>query len=321
MSTCATIAVGGAATDSRRTRVVCASLGHSFSFSDLSVNVDLPKVRVLPGDLHNENIFLKNWDCATHMFKIRRILSSGYQQMYFDGRDPVPYVLARTWRLCADAREWYANAPATTSNSFGLLYRLELLYCTIVFLSPSIGDPEICDFSRVVLFDRCIDYVSQLHQVLEQPSSLPFMTFVDIRRIYQIGNRFINILDQSYDLLLSNQLPEPPAVPPGTPEPPYLAVEDRINCRSRAARCLQYITDILRYGCTRWNMQNELDSFVRDSVTARQRLSQDESLSSQVSSQMPTYPYVSQSVLAAGDHLVPQDYPDLALTTVINDGQ
>ena len=195
---------------------------------------------------------MKTSDFATHMIKIRQILSKGYQEMYFNGRDPVPYAQARTWRLCADAREWYANAPVATISSFGLLYRLELLYCTVVFLSPSFGDPDICDFSRVVLFDRCLDYVSQLHQVLEQPGNLPFMTFVEIRRLYQVGDRLVIILNESYELLLSNELPEPPAVPPGTPEPPYLDVEDRINCRSRAARCLQYVIDILHYGCRRY---------------------------------------------------------------------
>lgn len=307
---CTILAAGRALTDIRFTRVVCTSLGHTFSFSDLSVDVGLPIVRMLPGDLPNENVFMKKSDCATHMIKIRRILSKGYQQMYFDGRDPVPHALARTWKLCADARAWYADAPAATTSSYGLLYRLELLYCTVVFLSPSFGDPEICDFSRVVLFDRCIDYVSQLHQVLEQPGSLPFLTFVEIRRTYQVGDRLVNILDESYDLLLSDQLPEPPAVPPGTPEPPYLAVEDRINCRSRAARCLQYIIDILHYGCTRWNMRDELDNFVRESMAIRQRLSPNEGSSSQAGSQIPSYTYASQGVLPPSDHPAPQKYPD-----------
>ncbi|EED24320.1 C6 transcription factor, putative [Talaromyces stipitatus ATCC 10500] len=291
-------------------RIVCTSLGHTFSFSDHSVDVDLPAVRALPGNSPDENVFMKRLDCAIHMIKIRRILSKGYQQMYFDGRDPVPHALARTWKLCAEAREWYANAPTTTTTSFGLLYRLELLYCTIVFLSPSFGDPDICDFSRVVLFDRCIDYISQLHQVLEQPGSLPFMTFVEIRRAYQIGDRLVNLLDESYDLLLSNELPKPPAVPSGTPDPPYLAVEDRINCRPRAARCLEYIIDILHYGCTRWNMRGELDSFARDSTIVKQRLSPDAGSSSQPSSQMPLYTYVSQGVISTDAESVLQPYPN-----------
>lgn len=214
--------------------------------------------------------------------------------MYFSGRNRVSNAIARTWKLCADAREWYAATPATNGSSFSLLYRLELLYCTIVFLSPSYGDPDICDFSRVVLFDRCIDYISQLHQVLEQPGILPFMTCVDIQRLYQIGQRLVRLMNDSYDLLLSNELPEPPATPPGTPEPPYLAVEDRINCRSRAARALQYTVDLLHYGSTRWNMGNELQSFMRDSIRARGRLLYEGGSPSQAGAQVQQYSYTSQ---------------------------
>lgn len=251
---------------------------------------------------------MKRLDCAVHLIKIRRILSTGYQQMYFDGRDRVPNALARTWKLCADAREWYAGAPMSTTSSFSLLYRLELLYCTIVFLSPSFGDPIICDFSRVLLFDRCIDYVSQLHQVLENPGSLPFMTFVDIRRIFQVGERLVKTLNESYDLLLSNELPEPPAMPSETPEPPYLAAEDRINCRSRAARCLEYVVDILQYGSTRWNMRDEMEIFTRHSMSVRQRLQHDEGSSSQVASQPLPQSYISQGTLPASDHEAIQPY-------------
>jgi hypothetical protein len=202
--------------------------------------------------------------------------------MHFDGRNRVPNAIARTWELCADAREWYARAPTPKASSFSLLYRLELLYCTIVFLSPSYGDPDICDFSRVLLFDRCIDYVSQLHQVLEKPGSLPFITCVDIQRLCQVGRLLVRLLNESYDLLLSNELPEPPATAPGTPEPPYLAAEDRINCHSRAARCLQYIGDLLQYGSTRWKMDNELNNFTRDSLAVRGRLLQEGSPSQTV---------------------------------------
>lgn len=235
-------------------------------------------------------------DCAIHLIKIRRILSEAYQQMYFNGRDPVPHALARTWKFCADARDWYANAPETTKSSFGLLYRLELLYCTIVFLSPSFGDPNICDFSRVLLLDRCVDYISQLHQALEQPSSLPFFNVVDIHRARQIGDRLVKILDESFDLLMSNELPEPPAVPPGTPDPPYLAEEDRINCRARVARCLHYIIDILNHGSTRWNLRDELAQFLRDSSGVRQRLPTNTELSSYTGFQTPLLMYTSQEI-------------------------
>ncbi|KAL1962832.1 hypothetical protein VTN77DRAFT_9107 [Rasamsonia byssochlamydoides] len=258
-------------------RLVSTASGYAFSFSDDSVNVLFPRLPAtpIPSSLtHGNHVFLKDLEPAIHLFKIRRILSSGYQEMYFSGHHASPQPLVLTWTLCANARDWFDKAPKHPPSYFPLLYRLELLYSTIVFLSPSHRDPVICDFKKVLLFDRCIDYVSQLHQVVENLNGLPFVTYVDIQRVYQVGQRFVEILNQSYDLLLSNSVPEPPPVPPGTPEPPYLAAEDRINCVARAIRCLTYTRDILQYGFKRWNMRQLLHDFTRDSTAIKQRLMQ-----------------------------------------------
>lgn len=217
-------------------------------------------------------MFLKSLEPAIHLFKIRRILSSGYQEMYFNGHHASPQPLVLTWTLCANAQDWFDEAPKNVPNHFTNLYRLELLYSTVVFLSPSHRDPVICDFKKVLLFDRCIDYISQLHQALENQNVLPFATYVDVQRAYQVGKRFVEILNQSYDLLLSNSMPEPPPVPPGTPGPPYLAAEDRMNCVARAVRCLNYTRWILQYGFRRWNVRQLLDDFMRESAAVRQRL-------------------------------------------------
>lgn len=219
-------------------------------------------------------MFLKTLEPAVHLIKIRRILSTGYQEMFFSGHKPSPHPLVLTWTLCANAREWYDKAPTNAPGYFSLVYRLELLYSMILFLSPSHRDPAICDFSKVLLFDCCIDYISQLHQVIENPTGLPFATYLDIQRVYQVGQRFVEVLTQSYDLLLGNTVPEPPSVPPGTPDPPYLAAEDRINCLARAIRCLTYARDILQYAFRRWNMRQLLDDFTRDSTAIKQQLMQ-----------------------------------------------
>ncbi|OXV12060.1 hypothetical protein Egran_00177 [Elaphomyces granulatus] len=261
-------------------RFVSTASGRAFSFSDDSVNVGLPNIPQLPTGLsgsQRNNGFLQSLEPALHLFKIRQILSAGYQEMHYSGRQPSPQPLVLTWTLCAKARDWFDKAPKDAPHYFTIRYRLELIYTTIVFLSPSHRDPAICDFSKILLFDHCIDYVSQLHQVLPNPNNLnylPFMTYVDIQRVHQVGRRFLEVLSQNHDLLLGSSVPEPPLVPPDTPEPPYIAVEDHINCLARAINCLSYIRDILYYCAKRWNMRDPLDEFVRDSAALRQRLIQ-----------------------------------------------
>ncbi|QKX55877.1 uncharacterized protein TRUGW13939_02976 [Talaromyces rugulosus] len=280
-------------------RVICTALKFNFSFSDASVNVALPHA-TSSSNPTTEGFMLSNLEPAIHLFKLRRILSPGYQEMYGNGRSPSPQPLLLTWKLCAEARDWYDQAPTNIPSSFNLLYRLELLYSTIIFLSPSYRDPVICDFSKALLFDRCIDYISQFHQVVVNSSGLPLATYLDIQRVRGIGQRFVTILNEDYDLLVSNRVPDVPAVPPGTPEPPYLAAEDRINCHARALRCLIYIEDILQYGVQRWNTRRDYDDFVRDSAGVKAQLEQQRS-PYQRAHAMPPQGFVSAGVPVAAN--------------------
>lgn len=258
-------------------RNVSTALERAFSFSDDSVNVAMPRLppsHVQPSVAHQNHVFLRSLEPALHLFKIRQILSAGYQEMYYSGHRPSPQPLGLTWTLCANAQDWFDKSPKHAPHYFTLLYRLELLYTTIVLLSPSHRDPAICDYSKALLFDRCVDYVSQMHQVIENPSAFPFLSYVDIQRVHQVGRRFVEVLTQNYDRLLSSSVPTPPPVPCGTPDPPYLAPEDRVNCLPRAITCLTCIRDILQYCGRRWNMPGLLEEFERKSSEVRQRLMQ-----------------------------------------------
>lgn len=218
------------------------------------------------------HIFLRSPAPALHIVHIRQILSAGYQDMYYSGRESSARPLVQTWTLCAQARQWFHECPKNAPGHFSLLYRLELLYTIIILLSPSHRNPVLCDYSKALLFDRCMDYISQIHQVLENPSILPFLTFLDIQRVHQVGHRFVKILSENFDTLLSSSIPAPPRVPPGTPEAPMLGEEDRINCRPRATRCLNYVRDMLRYCARKWDLRGPLEEFERESAALGKRL-------------------------------------------------
>lgn len=142
----------------------------------------------------------------------------------------------------------------------------------VILLSPSHRYPVPCDYSKALLFDRCMDYVSQIHQALENPSVLPFLTYLDILRVYQIGHRFATLLSENFDMLLSPVVPALPYVPAGTPEPPMLAEEDRINCCPRAIRCLSYVRDMLKYSQCKWDLRDLLEKFEDESAALNERL-------------------------------------------------
>lgn len=240
----------------------------TFSFSDASVDVAMPSPSTSGGSSTAEqsHIFLRSPAPALHIVKIRQILSAGYQDMYYGSRENSTQPLVQTWNLCYRAREWFHECPKNAPNHFSLLYRLELLYTIIVLVSPSHQYPILCDYNNAVLFDRCMDFISQIHQVLENPSILPFLSFLDIQRVHQVGRRFVKVLSENFDLLLSPTVPGPPPVPAGTPDPPMLGEEDRINCRPRAIRCLTYVRDLLKFCARKWDVRAPLEEFEQESA-------------------------------------------------------
>ncbi|OQE43008.1 hypothetical protein PENCOP_c003G07041 [Penicillium coprophilum] len=248
-------------------RGLSPAMQRTYSFSDGSVNVALPSITAPGAPIEQTHIFLRSPAPALHIVKIRQILSAGYQEMHYNGRDPSPQPLVLIWTLCWRAREWFHQCPKNAPNHFSLLYRLELLYTMIILLSPSHRYPTPHDYNKALLFDRCMDYISQIHQVLENPSALPFLSYLDIQRVHQVGRLFVNVLSNNYDKLISATVPTPPSVPLGTPEPPVLADEDLFNCHARAIRCLSYIRDMLKYCDRKWDIHGHLEQFEHESAS------------------------------------------------------
>ncbi|CAG8946185.1 unnamed protein product [Penicillium salamii] len=254
-------------------RGLSSTMQRTFSFSDASVNVALPFTPASSGaPTEQSHIFLRSPVPALHIVKIRQILSVGYQEMHYSGREPSPEPLVLTWTLCWRAREWYHQRPKIAPNHFSLLYRLELLYTIIILLSPSHRYPTLHGYNKALLFDRCMDYISQIHQVLENPSALPFLSYLDIQRVHQVGRLFVRVLSENYDQLISATVPPPPHVPVGTPDPPALDAEDLFNCHARALRCLSYIRDLLNFCARKWDMHGLLEQFEDESGPLRKTL-------------------------------------------------
>lgn len=251
-------------------------MGRTFSFSDASVSVALPAVSTsLDSSLTEQShVFQRSAEPGLYLVRIRQIMSTAYHEMYFSGREQSPQPLVLIWTGCSEAQGWIDRAPTNVPHHFPVLYRLEFLYTTIIILSPSHRYPTLCDFNKVLLFDRCMDYISQLHQGLENPNVLPFMTFLDIQRAYQVGRRFVDLLSQDYNLVLRPSVPAPPPAPHGAPDPPFLGSDARINCPARAIRCLTYAQNLFRYSARKWAVYIFLEQFERAAAPVRKWLMQ-----------------------------------------------
>ncbi|KAL4750135.1 hypothetical protein BDW72DRAFT_119515 [Aspergillus terricola var. indicus] len=228
-------------------RATSTALDRTLSFSDDSVNVAFPSSK-----LERTYIFSHSSEPAWSMVKIRRILSAAYQQKYFTTTDSSFQFPTSTWVLYSQATEWFYNMPKNSSEVLAIKYHLEFLYTTTVILAPSTRHLPPCDYIKLLLFNRCIDYVHQLHQILESRIRLHVMDSLEIQRVYQIIRRLINIVNHSFDVLMSPVLAAP-QVPEDYPKPPPLELEDCLRRHERALECLNQAGNLLQYGARRWN--------------------------------------------------------------------
>ncbi|RDW94102.1 uncharacterized protein DSM5745_01424 [Aspergillus mulundensis] len=247
-------------------RATSTSLDRTLSFSDDSVSVAFPS----HSRVDKSYIFSRSSEPAWNMVKIRRILSAAYQQKYFAPIESFSQTPASTWKLYLHATEWFNNAPKDASQVLAIKYNLEYLYTTILILSPSTRHLPHCDYTKLLLFNRCIEYVHHLHQILESQIR-HVMVSLEIQRVYQVGQRLINIVNQSPDLLVS-LVPPAPQVPDDCPKPPSLELEDCLQCHERVLECLNQAGNLLQYGARRWNHHSLAQEFQKLSSPVRRKL-------------------------------------------------
>ncbi|OJD19749.1 hypothetical protein AJ78_00248 [Emergomyces pasteurianus Ep9510] len=281
-------------------RYVSVAFGRAFSFTDDSANIPLPELPLQPieGVLSwTTTLFSNSIEPAIHLFKIRSIQSKAYQIMFFSGINPAPKTSTYTWGVCAEAQRWFNAIPKTLPGHLLVFYNMELCYTFVILLSPSNHNPSVSTLHRVLLFEYAIKFISNIHQIINAASWPLFFSYIDIQRVYTVASKFIDALDQSYDEILSDIIPNPsPSIHPGTHQPPHISPSDRLDSANRALKCLCSICEILTYAHTRWNMRDLLDEFQRSSVHLEKRLMQSQAQQAQHHVDMvPIVPAVSLS--------------------------
>ncbi|KAL4875827.1 fungal-specific transcription factor domain-containing protein [Aspergillus karnatakaensis] len=248
-------------------RATSTALDRTYSFSDKSVKVAFASYPT--GE--QSYIFSRSLEPAWNMVKIRRLLSTAYEDKYFTAIDSSSQPLERIWDLCFQANEWYNNTPTISTQFFPLLYRLELLYTTTIILSPSDRHPPTCEYTELLLFHRCIDYTRQLHQVLEAQTWLSMITYIDIQRIYQVTRKFASLIRRGFDLH-SSHIPAPPQILVDYPTPPVLEIEHSLKRHEEASELLNQVGALLQYGVRKWKLHSLLHDFLQLSAPVRELL-------------------------------------------------
>lgn len=188
----------------------------SFSFSDDASNVAFPfQHKTLSTKKHTSKnqVWTQSFDTALDFFKLRKIQSQYYSDLFQSGRnvwaDPYPYI----WKAYNSLTDWHKAIGASTLPSLKAFFELELLYSYVYLLSPSPRCPNISTYAQHLIFEHCMSYAASLLSVIdsETPSTKPVLTCYDAMRAYMTGRQFIDVLMRNQESLLS---PNPPQAPP-----------------------------------------------------------------------------------------------------------
>lgn len=265
----------------------------AFSFSDDSAHVSMPPMTVsqAPRGASKSQKWLKGFDHAIYLIRLRRLQSTWYHDLFQSGREPWTDPYPCVWRICQDLANWFTDLSINTSNSFRSFFELELLYSYIYLLAPSPRVPITAPYAQNLIFEHCISYANLITSVISNKSHVAPVTFYDAMRVYMTGRQFIDVLTTNQERLLSGGVPEPPRVPvDSVPAPPLpLVLADPKANTTRSITCIKQLTECLGQFGLRWGYMSWRDSFEKvaePTLTAlNQRLWELQEVSSNLSNQ------------------------------------
>ncbi|KAI9699027.1 MAG: hypothetical protein M1836_003216 [Candelina mexicana] len=255
-------------------RLISMLHGRAFSFSDDSTNVALPacsKTTSSPGLPWNEQLWLQPLTPAHHLFRIRKIQSVWYQDLFQSDRvawaNPCPYMFS----LAQQLKNWQEDIPHSTPATIKDLFELEVLYSHIHASAPNGKVHTVSEQGRYLQFLSCIQYAEKIDAVTRD-SSPAFYTFYDALRVDFVGAQFLEALWMNQNQILSGNVPQHfTATAFIVPVPLPGEASDNAG---RAIKCIEQIIDVLGIFGSRWGHMTLQDRFRNKSSAMLTKLRQ-----------------------------------------------
>ncbi|KAH0553266.1 hypothetical protein GP486_006587 [Trichoglossum hirsutum] len=276
----------------------------AFSFTDESTNVFLPSLPTKSsayGSPTVGQIWQQPLDFALHLFRLRQLQSSWYQELFQSGRTPLPDPDQYIFGVCDDMRKWAETIPATVSAPIREQFELEALYSYIYALAPTRRSHTISDTARILTFEYCTAYAEKLLPIARNRENAAFYTSHDALRVYFLGNLFIATLRENEEILLDGVPPTLTYIPgPNEPPIPPLPNQSRMDNTSRAINCINQMTGILETYGSRWEQATAMrDTFKDESAPVLTALRQRVGRMTASPEQNNTIPYFEQEQMSA----------------------
>jgi len=245
----------------------------AFSFSDDSTKVSMPSG---PSPAVQKQGWLKGFERANDMIRLRKLQSTWYTDLFQSGREPWSEPYSYIWKTCHDMAAWFSSISPDTPARIRSYLELELLYSYIYLLAPSPRVPVIAPYAQHLIFEHCISYATLMSRLMTDRASP--VTFYDAMRVYMTGRQFLDVLNTSQERLLSGLIPDPPCVPadslPSPPMPMPVSPPDAHANALRTINCLKQLTECLGQFGLRWGYMSWRDNFAKVSEPTMTALNQ-----------------------------------------------
>lgn len=240
-------------------RAISIVYRRAFSFTDDSASVPSSADTSTPLSIaarSRDQLFLRPMDTALQLIKFRQMQSSCYQELFQSGRQPTEGSWQSVWAALRDMHEWYQSLPAGIQEPVKIAFKSEMLFSSIVILSPSEKIHSVPEYAEALIFEYAVDYAGSMQSGCDGTGKYAFYTYLDALRASYIGQRLLEILLSKHNRALDAGTPSSPQPSSGILLPPPVPNRRSDEKVDRARRGIEQLTGVLeflgrRFGNTR----------------------------------------------------------------------
>lgn len=161
-------------------------------------------------------------------------------------------------RAISDMHQWTEDLPDHIQKPQKRMLQSDVLYSSILMLSPHGLVGELCDYGKFLIFEYAADYAESMVSVGGAQERFSFLTYHDQLRATFVAQRLISTLFRDTTLLFGGVVPRAPpdSIPPS--KIPARTVGEMVD---KALGCLKQLERTLEFLGSRYGYAGSLSEF------------------------------------------------------------
>ena len=154
-----------------------------------------------------------------------------------------------------------SEVPDQIKDPIKKLLRCEVLYSSILILSPPDLDDDITDYGKFLIFEYAVEYADLMSSVDSDMGQFAFYTSLDMLRASFIVKRLLALLLSDFNLFFGSSISRPSLHAPASSGAPKIQRRTVGEMLSRAHNCLNLCDKTLEYLELRFGYTDPLKDF------------------------------------------------------------